>query len=266
VTIVNAFRSETIRTFRRRLMMLGFGLAAVFGILTTVVTFTTAAETQTPGGGPQSSFATIAELEAADGFLGGFTLLGRLLGVAVLAIWALSVSSDYDSGFIRLLAQAEPNRLRLFVGKVGSLVCFTVIMSMAALFISIPMASPLAKASDISTDAWSDGMVSELLGGIFNLTLSMIAWGAIGLLIAMKTKNSGVAIGVGVGWLLLIEPIVTMVSSKAASYLPGGTIGALTVGGTDQISWIVGLLATLVYICLALGGSYFIFRRRDITD
>jgi ABC-2 type transport system permease protein len=265
MTIINAFRSENIRTFRRRLMMLGFGLAAVFGILTTVVTFTTATATPVTSG-PQAGFATIGQLEAPGGFLGGFNLLGRLLGVAVLSVWALSVASDYDSGFIRLLTQAEPNRLRLFLGKVGSLVCFTTLMTTVAMVVSIPMAKPLAHGKHISTTAWSTNMVSHLVSGICNLTLASIAWGAIGLLIAMKTKNSGFAIGVGVGWLLLIEPIVKMASSRVADYMPGGIIGALTVGGNPQISWSTGLLVTLAYLVLALGLAFFIFRSRDITD
>jgi ABC-2 type transport system permease protein len=262
---LNAFRSESIRTFRRRLMLLGFGLAAVFGILTTLVTFTTA--TINPAtSGPQAGFATIAQLEAPGGFLGGFTLLGRLLGVAVLSVWALSVASDYDSGFIRLLTQAEPNRLRLFFGKVGSLVCFTMLMSIIAMAVSVPMAKPLAQSKHISTVAWTNGFVSHALSGIVNLTLASITWGAIGLLIAMKTKNSGFAIGVGVGWLLLIEPIIKMASSKLADYMPGGIIGALTVGGNPQISWMLGLIVTLIYLGVALGLAFFIFRRRDITD
>jgi ABC-2 type transport system permease protein len=263
--LVNAFRSELIRVTRPRLVGLGLGLSAAFGVLTTVVVFLTAKDTE-PAPGSVGSFASIRQLEAAGGFFGSFQLSARLVGLVALAVWAVSVATDYSSGYVRMLVQAEPNRRRLFVGKVAALGSFTVAMTLSATISTLMAAFAIAKPADISTSSWSPGMVGEILSGYFNLTIAALAWGAVGLLIATLTKNSGIAIGVGIGWLLLLEPIIGIASAKIADYLPGGTTGALAVGGTDSVHWSTALVVTLAYaaICAAVAGS--VFAKRDISD
>jgi ABC-type transport system involved in multi-copper enzyme maturation permease subunit len=264
--LINCIRSELVRVTRPRLLLLGMGLAAAFGIMITAVVFGTAEETLSSAGGLSQSFATMTQLEASGGFFGSFELLARLLGLVVLAVWAISVATDYDSGFIRMLVQAEPNRLRLFLGKITALGCFTLLVALVATIATVVTALPAAGGSDISTDQWSSGVVGHALSGYANLTIAALAWGSIGLLIATITKNSGVAIGVGVGWLLLIEPIIGLASKSAANYLPGGTIGALAAGGTDKVSYITALIITLLYAAVAMGVAAKFFLSRDIHD
>ena len=52
----------------------------------------------------------MAALEASDGMFAGLQNAAGMLGVVALAIWAIAVTSDYSSGLIRLLVQAEPSR------------------------------------------------------------------------------------------------------------------------------------------------------------
>jgi ABC-2 type transport system permease protein len=261
----NAFRSELVRLTRPRLVGLGLGLSAAFGILTTIVVFLTAEATK-PAAGSARSFATIHQLEAVGGFFGSFQLSARLVGLVTLAVWAVSVATDYSSGYVRMLVQAEPNRRRLFVGKVAALSAFTAVMTLAATITTLMTAFPIAKPADISTSAWSTGLVGEILSGYLNLTIAALAWGAVGLLIVTLTKNSGIAIGVGIGWLLLLEPIIGLASATIANYLPGGTTGALAVGGIDGIHWPTALVLTLAYsaTCAAVAGR--VFAGRDISD
>ena len=46
--------------------------------------------------------------------------------------WAMAVTSDYSSGLIRLLVQAQPNRLLLLGGKIIALVAFTCLSMLVA--------------------------------------------------------------------------------------------------------------------------------------
>lgn len=262
---VNAFRSELVRVTRPRLVGLGLGLAAAFGVLTTVVVFQTAKDTE-PTAGSVTSFASIRQLQAVGGFFGSFQLSARLVGLVALAVWAVSVATDYSSGYVRMLVQAEPNRRRLFVGKVVALGSFTVVMTAAATISTLMAAFAIAKPAGISTRSWSTGMVGEILSGYLNLTIAALAWGAVGLLIATLTKNSGIAIGVGVGWLLLLEPIIGIASAKIADYLPGGTTGALAVGGTHAVHWSTALAVTLAYTAVCTAAAGLVFARRDIID
>ena len=52
----------------------------------------------------------MATLEASDGMFAGLQNFVGMLGIVALAVWAMSVTSDYSSGLIRLLVQAEPSR------------------------------------------------------------------------------------------------------------------------------------------------------------
>ena len=45
----------------------------------------------------------------------------------LLALWAIAAASDYDTGLIRVLVQAQPNRLKLLGGKIIALTGFTVL-------------------------------------------------------------------------------------------------------------------------------------------
>lgn len=262
-----AIRSEAIRVMRPSLRAIGLGLSAVFGVLTTVVVMTTA--TDGPGAGAgigPGGFATVAQLTAPGGFLAGFALLSRFIGLAVLAVCALSVDTDYRSGFIRLLAQAQPKRRVLFTGKVITLAAFAAMMSAVALLATMFVAFPTAKPADIDSARWTDSLVPHIASGYFNLTIAALAWGSIGLVIATATKNAGMAIGIGVGWLLLLEPIVGMASKSLADYLPGGTIGAVASGGTPNIGWTTALAITIVYAVVATSAAWLLVRNRDISD
>jgi ABC-2 type transport system permease protein len=260
---VRALRSEAIRVMRPSLRALGLGLAAVFGVLTTVVVMTTAKGE--PGAGADG-FATIVQITAPGGFFASFGLLSRFIGLAALSVCALSVDTDYRSGFIRLLVQAQPKRSVLFASKAITLAAFAAMMSAVGAAVTLFTAFPMAKPANIDRALWTDGLARYVSGGYFNLTVAAFAWGSIGLLISLATKNAGVAIGTGVGWLLLLEPILGMASKPLADYLPGGTISAVASGGTANLAWVVALTLTLTYTAAATTASWLLVRRRDITD
>ncbi len=106
----------------------------------------------------------------------------------------------------------------------------------------------------------------HIASGYLNLAVATIAWGSIGFAIATVTKNAGTAIGAGVGWSLLVEPILSMASERVGDYLPGGTIGAVASGGTPNLSWSVALVIAVVYIAAATTVAWLTIRSRDITD
>jgi ABC-2 type transport system permease protein len=265
--LAQSIRSESVRVRRPGLLAIGFGLGAAFAVVTTLVTFLTAEPLDTAAdSAAPTSFASVEAIEAIGGFFSSFELLGRVLGLVVLAVWALSLAADFDSGFVRMLVQAQPDRRRLFAGKVIALVAFTSAVTLVAIFFTLMTAFPVAPPADLSTDAWSTDLVSEILAGLANLLLSSIVWGAIGLAIATITRSAGAAIGIGVGWLLLVEPLIGLASDALADYLPGGVVGAVTTGGSDTVEWSVAVVIAAVYAAVSLGVAGTVFARRDITD
>ncbi len=264
---IDCVRSEVVRVFRPTLRLLGLGLSAGFALVTTIVTFMTAEPATTEAGSAVApSFASIEILQAPGGFFGAFELLARFLGLVLLSVWALSVAGDYSSGFIRMMVQAQPNRLQLFSGKLLALCGFTAMCTAVAAVLALVAAFGIAGPADIDTASWSTNLVPEVLSGSVNLTVSCIAWGCIGLLIATLTRSAGLAIGLGVGWLLLVEPLIGLASQDVADFLPGGIIGAVATGGSDSVAWTTSFVLTIAYAAISAGAALTVFVRRDITE
>jgi hypothetical protein len=85
-------------------------------------------------------------------------------------------------------------------------------------------------------------------------------------MLAVLTRSSAVAIGIGIGFLLVVEGLITIVWSGAASYLPGGTLNTLAAGGDDRLSWGTALGLAVFYGAVAATVSLLTFRARDITS
>ncbi len=244
-------------------MRLALGLSVVFGLITTVVVIQSAADNSDQLG---AAGVPRAIIEGAGGFFACFGLLSRFLGLGALSIAALSVDADYRSGFIRLLSQAQPRKGVLFSAKAAAIAIVVAIMTVIASFVTFMAAGPIAGSSDFSLDTWKTGAVQQALGGVGRLFLATLAWASIGLLIATITKSAGAAIGIGVGWLLLLEPLVTQASKDIGTYLPGGTISALAQAGPAAISRSTALVLICIYLIAATIAAWIIRSRRDITD
>jgi ABC-2 type transport system permease protein len=91
-------------------------------------------------------------------------------------------------------------------------------------------------------------------------------WGLIGLMIAVLTRSSALAIGIGIGYLLVVESVIGIIAPDSTVYLPGGTLNALVSGGTSQLAWITALRLTIRYGIIAFSISLVAFRSCDITS
>ena len=88
----------------------------------------------------------------------------------------------------------------------------------------------------------------------------------IGLMVAVLAGSSALAIGIGIGALLVVEGLITIVAPGASSYLPGGTLNTLAAGGNNQLSRGAALGLSVVYGVIAATVSLLAFRARDITS
>jgi ABC-2 type transport system permease protein len=85
-------------------------------------------------------------------------------------------------------------------------------------------------------------------------------------MLAVLTHSSALAIGIGIGALLVVEGLLTIVAPGASSYLPGGTLNTLAAGGNHQLSWGAALGLVVLYGVVAATVSLLTFRARDITS
>ena len=152
------------------------------------------------------------------------------------------------------------------VGKIVALSFFTVLLSAATVFITSAVARPLARAYEIDTEPWRTDAAAEMASGFFNFLVPVLVWGLIGLMIAVLTRSSGTAIGVGIGWLLVVENLIGITAPDLTHLMPGGTLSALASGGTVDLAWASALGLTLLYGAVAASVSLFAFRNRDIVS
>jgi ABC-2 type transport system permease protein len=257
-----ATRAEAKRLNRLSFVGAGGALLTFFALVASVITFYAA------DGGAHMG-ASAVDLESAGGLVAGLAWAVDLMGIVVLALWAAATASDYSTGWVRILVQAEPRRARLLGGKLAALTGYTVAGTALATVVSVAAAPLLAGANGISTAAWFPGLAETLatvLRAWADLTLSVLVWGVIGLSVATLTRSVTIAIAGGIGYLLVFERLLGLVADEATTYLPGSVLAAVAAGGTASLSYGTALVLAAAYAAGALLLAALVFTRRDVTS
>jgi hypothetical protein len=262
------FRSEFIRIWRPAFFIGGFGVMAGFAALVSIFIYTAAKSGATlpPTAGQGAGFATTGQIARPGGFLSALATVSRPAGVVLLALWAIAVATDYSTGLIRVIVQAYPKRIPLMGGKIAALGVFTLMAATITFLVVVVIARPLARLEGIKVDSWKTDFVSHILKGYFDFTVVALVWGLIGLMLAVLTRSSAMAIGIGIGFLLVVESLITIVAPDASKYLPGGTLNTLVAGGTPGLAWGTALGLVVLYGLIATAVSLAVFRTRDIVS
>lgn len=260
-TLLNAVLSEAMRLARPTFFGSGAALVAALTLLVTIITYVGASRNAGGEGfGPMSP-----QLEGARGLVASIETSANLLGIVVLSLAAVAVAGDYGSGMIRLLVQAEPRRWRLIVGKLVALAGITVGAAALATIIGVAASPILAPIFDISTAAWSDGAVGTVASTFLNLALGLFVWTTLGFTIAVATHSTAAAVAGGIGYIMVFENLLGLVSQTVVSWLPGSAIQALVAGGNATQDYRTALALSVGYVLLGAVVSLVIFARRDIT-
>jgi ABC-2 type transport system permease protein len=212
------------------------------------------------------AFPTVAELLSEQGIVSGLAAVSSILGVIALSFWAIAAATDYSTGLIRLLAAANPRRWQLLFGKWLALALLTAATTVVALIAALITAPVAAQAAGFAPDAWGTNLPSILLTAAANLFAALLVWGTLGLALATFTRSAGIAIGVGVGYVLLLESVIKAAVASIADWLPGTTISALAAGGTAAVSYQTAIGLAVAYIGTAIVAALLVYTRRDITD
>lgn len=264
--MIRHIRSEHTRLRRRSFLLGWFGISALFVAMINTFVFTAAAGgTTVPSNAPVGSFPGLAELVLPDGYVGGLGAAGTMLGVVTLSFWAAATASDYSTGLIRLLVQAEPRRLRLLLGKIAALAGWTAAVTTVALATTLVVAPAAARGTGVETAAWAFD-AATISGAWLHLLLALLVWGTIGLVIGIIARSAVVAISAGVGYVLVVEGIVKLAASGASDWLPGSTLTALAQGGTATVAYGTAIALGAVHATIGLVAAATTFLRRDILD
>lgn len=259
---LRATRSEAKRLNRRSFVGVGLALLVFFSLMTAVVTYVAGGQI-----GPGGAFGAKIDLASAKGLVAGLVAGADMFGIIVLSLWAAATASDFTTGWVRVMVQAEPRRWRLFGGKLLALAAYTVVGITAAAIASVALAPALAGAAGVSTAAWSTGAAGTVLSTWANVTLAVLAWGVIGVAVATVTRSVVAAVAGGIGYMMVVEGLLGLVlDTTVTTYLPGSVLGAIAAGGTTSLSYGFAVLFGLAYAGSAIGMAGAVFARRDITS
>jgi ABC-2 type transport system permease protein len=265
--MIREYRSEMVRLLRPRMLLVWFGLMAMFAIMVNTIMFSTASSGNAiPAGAPGVAFPDLATLASGKGLVAGLSAASSMFGIVTLSFWAMSVATDYSSGLIRILVATQPRRWRLLAGKIGALLTMTALATLVAAVVNVMAAMPSAQAAGIDTATWSDGAAGTVASALVNTFLTMAVWGAIGLALAVLSRSSAVAISVGAGYVLVVESMIARISSSTSDRLLGSTLTALATGGNATMPYSSAAWLGAAYAAVAIAIATVVVTKRDITD
>jgi len=201
------------------------------------------------------------------------------LGAALaLILGALAVGSEYGWRTVKTIAVQRPSRLGLAAGKVAGIAVLVLAIALAALLLALLASLAVAAAEGESLALPGAGRV---LAGIGAAWLLLMVWTAVGMLLAALFRGTGLAIGLGLVYVLLVEqillalPLPERIADVLAAVMIGANGTALAEGladasttqglGFDPVGAGQATLVLLAYLVGSLALAALLFRRRDIA-
>jgi hypothetical protein len=218
--------------------------------------------------------------------LRGFYLAQLAIGV----LGVLYITGEYSTGMIRATLAAVPKRIPVWVAKIAIFTVAIFVITLVAAFVAFLGGQAVLSGFHVqgvflngpkggigfSTDpagGWhSLGVPLSHPGSvraIFGAALYMVGIGLLGLGCGFIIRNTGGAIAVLFGLVLVLpllaQALPSSLEQDVNKYLPltAGTAGMTTQTSTDQLSPWAGLGVFALYVVAALGIGLYVLRRRD---
>lgn len=262
----NVIASEWVK-LRRKGMLAALAAGVVVTVLGTVISVLTAGDNISGRGGiGGASSVSIVQLTSSHGFGVVLANAGTLLGVITLGVVAASVAGEFSNGTLRNLLVREPRRSRLLLGKLAGLACAITVAVVLAAVVALLGGALAASSSGYSVDAWfSAAGIGSAIGAVLQLIVATLGWGAFGAVLGVAFRSPVIAIVIGVVYALPLESVLGNISNGVARWLPGKLLAAVAAGGDSTVSLTAALFTFIVYAIVALGGTVWLFARRDVA-
>lgn len=162
------------------------------------------------GGVTPTPLSALLPGSLAENLLGGFPFFG---GVIALMLGVLAIGSDYGWDTLKTLLIQGPGRLHVFGSKLAAL-AVTLVPFVLAIFIAGAVVSYLIAGAEDASGGWPSlwELVRALATGWFILAM----WAAFGVLLAVLSRGTALAIGLGILYTLVIEGILSGLASQVS--------------------------------------------------
>jgi len=214
-------------------------------------------------GGAMSAAAPFDEIESPGRDL---IDVAGLLQPFALVVGILAVSTEFRHGTITPTILAVPNRVRLMLAKLGAHVLAGAALAIPAYALATLLVLIVLPARNVEA-ALSVGDATEMLaGGI--VAVALLA--ALGVGFGALVRNQVGAVIAGLGWMFVVEPLLTAlptVGPEIETYGLNGSITAVTgstFGGGSDLSALAGGLLLAGYAAILAAVGVYTLRRRDI--
>jgi len=134
--------------------------------------------------------------------------LGALAGTGgalALILGALAMGSEFRWGTLKTIVTQGPSRLALGGGKLVALASALGVFTAVSFLVALGCSTVIAALEDVPVVLPSAGTVVAGLGAGW---LLMLAWGALGFLLATALRGAGLAVGLGLVYQLVIEGLL----------------------------------------------------------
>jgi ABC-type transport system involved in multi-copper enzyme maturation permease subunit len=284
---VNAFRMEWTKVFRRRMTWVLVGILALLVAGMYLVLY---AASQAALSDPGASPGTVEELRGmlcwpqAFSMLLGFTG-GMGLGGIMLVILAGAVTAqEYSWRTAHLWLSRGLPRSAFLLGKYAVLLVAALLVILTALLVGMVLTGWFTQQLNGSLSV-AELNVVELALSILRTVYTLLPYLSLTFLVAILTRSTAAAIGVGLAYTLLVDEIAIQLLGMAggiwaemARYLPGSLAAALmqTNERLVKVDLSSGVNAGLpgpwaaaggiaLYAIAFLGLSLWAFRRQNLT-
>jgi ABC-2 type transport system permease protein len=235
------------------------------------------------GGGNDSRQTPLAEMlpqGLADNVLGGFPFFG---GVFALMLGVLAIGSDYAWDTLKTLLIQRSGRMRVFGSKLAALAVGLIPFTLA-IFIAGALASYAIAGAEDAVVEWPSAW--QLMRAVTAGWFILAAWAAFGVMVAVLSRGTSLAIGLGILYTLVIEGLLSGLANavswldplveyflRANAYSLVTAIGVPTEALTDNgpgsffgpfVDGGQAILVLSAYMAGFLLLSAIIVRRRDI--
>jgi ABC-type transport system involved in multi-copper enzyme maturation permease subunit len=259
------------RKLRRPTLFLG-SLGVVIGVTALVSSLLFLLIDSETGNADRGERITREMLALPTGVTIGFSSSASLLGLVALCVFAAQTAQEYSYGTLRNLLVREPRRVRLLLGKYLSMAVFALITVVVSAITSVALAFALAGRARVETALWTTADArTSLIETFVNVMISTFGYGTIGMILGLLFRSPISSISIGVGWLLVVESIISIAWRPSADWMPGTLLSIVATGGspigvTDSPSYLDALLRVGAFLAIAAIITGTLFKRRDVAN
>jgi ABC-2 type transport system permease protein len=215
-----------------------------------------------------STIAALAgEFSAGDEAPGPELLeIAGLVQIFALVLGILIVATEFRHGTITPSLLAVPDRARLVLAKLVAALGAGALLGLVAALLCSAIVFPLLASRDIDAGGSSSEVLELILG---NLAASGL-FAAIGVGLGALLRNQVGAIIGALGWLFLIEPLLTIIpgfDDVITKWFPSGAASATagTATSEDALGQIPAGLLLAAYAAAFVAAGIVLVRRRDVS-